>query len=88
MDSVHEPDDQDHFLVLADDGFLSTGDFRSPMCLVWSQPRTTSAAKLVSWWCAQSQRALAGLDADLDESRAAALIALIGGLDGHRRDVI
>jgi len=28
------------------------------------------------------------LDADLDESQAAALIALIGGLDGHRRDVI
>ena len=37
---------------------------------------------------AQAQRALAGLDADLDESRAAALIALIGGLDGHRRGVI
>jgi hypothetical protein len=37
---------------------------------------------------AEAQRALAGLDADLDESRAAALIALIGGLDGHRRDVI
>jgi hypothetical protein len=37
---------------------------------------------------AEAQRALAGLDADLDESRAAALIALIGGLDGHRWDVI
>ena len=37
---------------------------------------------------AGAQRALAGLDADLDESRAAALIALTGGLDGHRRDVI
>ena len=36
---------------------------------------------------AEAQRALAGLDADLDESRAAILIALIGGLDGHRRDV-
>jgi hypothetical protein len=37
---------------------------------------------------AQAQRALAGLDADLDESRAAALIALTSGLDGHRRGVI
>jgi len=37
---------------------------------------------------AQARRALAGLDADLDESRAAALIALTGGLDGHRKGVI
>jgi len=37
---------------------------------------------------AQARRALAGLDADLDESRAAALIAWIGRLDGHRRAVI
>ena len=37
---------------------------------------------------AEAQRAFAGLDADLDESRAAALIAIMGGLDGHRRDVI
>jgi hypothetical protein len=37
---------------------------------------------------AQAQRALAGLDADLDESRAAALIALTSGLDGHRRGEI
>jgi hypothetical protein len=37
---------------------------------------------------AEAQRALAGLDAALYESRAAALIALIGGLDGHRRNVI
>ena len=36
---------------------------------------------------AQAQRALAGLDVDLDESRAAALIALTGGLDGYRRGV-
>jgi hypothetical protein len=34
---------------------------------------------------AGAQRPLPGLDADLDESRAAALIALTGGLDGHRR---
>ena len=37
---------------------------------------------------AEARRALAGLDADLDESRAAALIALTGGLDGPRRGVI
>jgi len=37
---------------------------------------------------AEAQRALAGLDADLHIGRAAALIALTGGLDGHRRDVI
>jgi hypothetical protein len=37
---------------------------------------------------AGAQRVLAALDADGDESRAAALIASIGGLDGHRRDVI
>jgi hypothetical protein len=37
---------------------------------------------------AEARRVLAGLDADLDESRAAALIALTGGLDGHRRGVI
>jgi len=36
----------------------------------------------------EARRALAGLDADLDESRAAALIALTGRLDRHRRDVI
>ena len=36
---------------------------------------------------AEAQRALAGLDADLHTGRAA-LIALIGRLDGHRRDVI
>ena len=47
----HAPDDRGHFLVLADDGFLSTGELRSPMCLAWSQPRTTSAAKLVSGSC-------------------------------------
>ena len=29
MDCVHAPDDQDHFLVLADDGFLS-GGFQVP----------------------------------------------------------
>jgi hypothetical protein len=34
------------------------------------------------------QQALAGLDTDLHESRAAALIALTGGLAGYRRDVI
>jgi hypothetical protein len=35
------------------------------------------------------RRPAGGLDADLDEKPgAAALIALIGGLDGHRRDVI
>ena len=37
---------------------------------------------------AEARRARAGLDADLDESRAAALIALTGGLDGPRRGVI
>ena len=37
---------------------------------------------------AQAQRALGGVDADLDESREAALIALIGGLGAHHRDVI
>jgi hypothetical protein len=37
---------------------------------------------------AEARRARAGLDADLDETRAAALIALTGGLDGHRRGVI
>jgi hypothetical protein len=36
---------------------------------------------------AEARRARAGLDADLDESRAAALIALTGGLDGPRRGV-
>ena len=34
---------------------------------------------------AEARRALAGLDADLHIGRAAALIALTGGLDGHRR---
>jgi hypothetical protein len=37
---------------------------------------------------AGARRARAGLDADLDESRAAALITLTGGLDGPRRGVI
>jgi hypothetical protein len=37
---------------------------------------------------AEAQRASASLDADLHESRAALLIALTGGMDGHRRDVI
>jgi hypothetical protein len=37
---------------------------------------------------AQAQRACWRLDADLHESRAAALITLTGGLDGHRRGVI
>jgi hypothetical protein len=37
---------------------------------------------------ALAQRACWRLDADLGESRAAALIPLFGGLDGHRRDVI
>jgi len=38
--------------------------------------------------CAQAQQALAGLDADLHIDRAAALIALTGGLDGHRGGMI
>jgi hypothetical protein len=37
---------------------------------------------------AEAQRACWCLNADLHESRAAVLIALISGLDGHRRDVI
>jgi hypothetical protein len=37
---------------------------------------------------AEAQRALSGLDAGLDESRAAVPAALTGGLDGHRRSVI
>jgi hypothetical protein len=36
----------------------------------------------------EARRALARLDADLDESQAAALIALTGRLDGRRRGVI
>jgi len=70
-------------------GSCPPGGFRFPMCLVRSQLARTSAAKFVSYVMrAGAQRAHAGLDADLDESRAAALIALTGGLDGHRRDVI
>lgn len=37
---------------------------------------------------AEAQQALVGLDTDLHETRAAALIALTGGLAGYRRDVI
>jgi hypothetical protein len=65
------------------------GDFRSPMCLgVVTAAHDERGEVGVVVVRAEAQRALAGLDADLDESRAAALIALIGGLDGHRRDVI
>lgn len=57
------------------------------MCLTWSQPCTTSAAKIGVVVVRTADRACWRLDADVDESRAAALIALISGLDGHRRDV-
>jgi hypothetical protein len=76
-------------LVLADDGFLSTGRFQVPDVLdavAAAQDERGESGVVVMR--AEAQRALAGWDADLDESRAAALIALIGGLDGHRRDVI
>ena len=57
------------------------------MCLAWSQPRMMSGEVGVVM-VRTADRACWRLDADPDESRTAALIALIGGLDGYRRDVI
>jgi hypothetical protein len=77
------------FRGLAHDGFLSTGGFQVPDVLGTVAAGQDERGEVrVVVMRAEAQRACWRLDADLDESRAAALIALIGGLDGHRRDVI
>ena len=76
------------FRGLADDGFLSTGASGS-RCAWYGRSRHDERGEVgVVVMRAEAWRALAGLDADLDESRAAALIALTGGLDAHRKGVI
>jgi hypothetical protein len=76
-------------LVLADDGFLSTGAFQVPdvagVVTAAHDERGEAGVVVVR---AEAQRALAVRMLTWTKSRAAALIALIGGLDGHRRDVI
>jgi hypothetical protein len=76
------------FRGLADDGFLSTGASGPDVLGTVAAGHDERGEVGVVVMRAEAWRALAGLDADLDESRAAALIALTGGLDAHRKGVI
>ena len=75
-------------MVLADDWLLSTREFQVPgvpgVVTAAHDERGEVGVVVVR---EEAQRACWRPDADLHESRAAALIALTGGLDGHRRDV-